>query len=77
NAEAMEFFKEALEAMEGVTEENDLKLEVLWEYEEVLELDGRYPEVLEVLEKIINLTISERPVEAARAYRRCCAVRFL
>ncbi|MEM3444980.1 MAG: tetratricopeptide repeat protein, partial [Thermoplasmata archaeon] len=69
NPEAIEFFKGVLEVME---EGFEGKVEILGELADVLELEGRFDEALEILDKRIGSTANI--VETAKSYRRKCEI---
>ncbi|MCX8174466.1 MAG: tetratricopeptide repeat protein [Thermoplasmata archaeon] len=74
NSESMEFLEEVLEVLGESGEEKSRKVALLWEIVDILELEGKYDEAVNRLQYIIANTDAEQPVEAGRAYRRCCEI---
>ncbi|MCX8172993.1 MAG: tetratricopeptide repeat protein [Thermoplasmata archaeon] len=74
NAEASEFLGDALKALGESPEERQQKIEILWELAEVLELEGKYEDALELLNTRVNYTVSEQPVEAGKTHRKMAEI---
>ncbi|MEM3738842.1 MAG: tetratricopeptide repeat protein [Thermoplasmata archaeon] len=74
NEESIRFYKAVLEAMKEEEGYKELKLQVLGEIAEVLELTGRYDEALEILKIRISALITEKPLEAGKSYRKRCEI---
>ncbi|MEM4161344.1 MAG: tetratricopeptide repeat protein, partial [Thermoplasmata archaeon] len=71
NAEAIFFLKEAFVTLGETAEELPHKIEVSWELAEVLELEGRYDEAMEILDARITYTKQEKmPEEVGKCYRK-------
>ncbi|MEM3512696.1 MAG: tetratricopeptide repeat protein [Thermoplasmata archaeon] len=65
NAEAIGLLNEVVEAIGNTPEEMNLKGEVYLDLAEVLELEGRYNDALEILERRIEVTL-DRPAEIGK-----------
>ncbi|MEM4160889.1 MAG: tetratricopeptide repeat protein, partial [Thermoplasmata archaeon] len=74
NTEAASFLSAALSMLGESSEERKQKIEVLWELAEVLEVEGKYEDALEVLGRRIGYLLSENPVEAGRTHRKMAEI---
>ncbi|MCX8174132.1 MAG: tetratricopeptide repeat protein, partial [Thermoplasmata archaeon] len=74
NEEAIRFYRAVIDAMGETEGYGELKLQVLDELAEVLELRGRYDEALETLKIRVANLVTENPVEAGKSYRKRCEI---
>ncbi|MEM3396062.1 MAG: tetratricopeptide repeat protein [Thermoplasmata archaeon] len=74
NEDAIKFYKAVLEAMGDEAGYKELRMQVLEELGEVLELTGNYDEALVVLKIWIAELITEKPVEAGVISRKRCEI---
>ncbi|MCX8174188.1 MAG: tetratricopeptide repeat protein [Thermoplasmata archaeon] len=74
NDEAIKFYRAVLESMGEKEGYGELKLQVLDELVEVLEVAGVYEEALNLLKLKITNTITGKPVEAGKAYQMACEI---
>ncbi|MCX8173846.1 MAG: tetratricopeptide repeat protein [Thermoplasmata archaeon] len=70
NAEAIAHLKGALEVLDETPDNLQKRIEVMWELAEVLELEGRYGEALEMLDKRIMVTATNNPFETGKSHRK-------